>query len=59
MTQALEEVSNVQSVDTSFKEKKSTVKATGTTCNVMGEELLIKAVESIGYQAEVIENKKK
>ena len=58
MTQALEKVPNVQSVKTVFKEKRSTVKAKESTCNLEGEELLIKAVESIGYEAEVIENKK-
>ena len=58
VTQALETVPDVQSVETSFKDKKSTVKAQNKTCSPEGENSLIKAVEAIGYKAEVIENKK-
>jgi hypothetical protein len=56
VTQALEDVSHVQSVSTNYKEKKSIVKAKGDGCSLEGEERLVEAIHGIGYQAKVLSN---
>lgn len=59
MTQALEKVPYVDSANTDYKKKQSVVQANGPGCSVEGEERLIQAVESLGYQAVVQSNKEK
>ena len=56
MTQAVEKVPHVVSAETEYKTKKSTVLATGKGCSIKSETLLVEAVESIGYEAEVLSN---
>ena len=57
MTQALEKVPYVHSASTEYKTKKSVVLASEKGCSVESELLLVKAVEDIGYEAEVLSNK--
>lgn len=59
MTQALEKVPHVDSANTDYKKKQSVVQARGEGCSIEGEERLLQAVESLGYQATVESNKKK
>ena len=59
VTQALENVPYVDSANTVYKKKRSTVHATGEGCSFEGEERLIKAIEGLGYKAKVESNKNK
>ena len=49
----------MDSANTDYKKKQSVVQANGEGCSVEGEERLIQAVESLGYQAVVQSNKEK